>query len=143
MPACIASLFRFIVPMRMMISIGLMGISFAALRCTLPGAPDDPNMITSLRFTPSAFDSFKRNTELKYVLSAAATVDAFIVRRDSMQSELLVRTLAEDLTETKGSHSITWIGDTDQGFFAPAGIYFGVLRIKNRRFETIVQVFHF
>ena len=129
--------------MRRLITVILIVISFSTFQCKPPDASDDPNLITSLRFTPSAFDSFKRNTELRYNLSAAATISAYIVRRDSVQYEMLVKTLAEQLSETKGTHSITWVGDTDLGLFAPAGIYFGVLRIKNRRFETIVQVFHF
>jgi hypothetical protein len=129
--------------MRRVITAMLMGISFGMFQCKPPDAADDPNLITSLRFAPSAFDSFKRNTELRYSLSGAATVSAYIVRRDSVHIELYIKTLVEDLSETKGSHSITWIGDTDERLFAPAGIYFGVLRVKNQRFETIIQVFHF
>ena len=121
----------------------LMGISFSTFQCKPPDATDDPNLITSLRFTPSAFDSFKRNTELRYSLGSAAIVSAYIVRRDSTQYEMLVKSLAEHLSETKGAHSITWIGDTDHGLFAPAGIYFGVIRVNDQRFETIIQVFHF
>ena len=111
--------------------------------CRLPAAIDDPNVISSLRFTPSAFDSFRRNTELKYVLRAPATVSIYIVKRDSARRESPVKRLAEDLNETKGSHSITWIGDTDQRLFAPAGVYYGIVRMQNQRFETIVQIFHF
>ena len=121
----------------------LVGISFGTFQCKPLDATDDPNLITSLRFTPSAFDSFKRNTELRYILGGAATVSAYIVRRDSTKYEVPVKTLGEHLSETKGAHSITWIGDTDHGLFAPAGIYVGVIRVNNRRFETIIQVFHF
>ena len=79
---------------------------------------------------------------MKYSLKIPSTVSIYIVKKDSTRKELLVKTLAEDLNETKGSQSITWIGDTDQRLFAPSGIYFGVIQIQQRRFETIVQVFH-
>ena len=112
-------------------------------QCKFPTAVDDSNVISSLHFTPSAFDSFQRNTEMKYSLKAASVVSVYIVKKDSTNRELLVKTLAEDLNETKGSHSITWIGDTDQRLFAPVGIYFGLVHIQNQQFETIIQVFHY
>jgi len=96
-----------------------------------------------MRFSPSAFDSFRRNTELRYTLKAPTTVSIYIVKALSAGTQAPVKTLVEDLSETKGTHSITWIGDTDQRLFAPAGVYLGVLRIDQRRFETIIQVFHF
>jgi hypothetical protein len=80
------------------------------LQCTLPESPD---LISSLRFTPSAFDSFRRNAELKYSLKTSQTVSIYIVRRGG-PGDLLVKTLAEGSEETKGSHSITWLGDTNQ-----------------------------
>lgn len=80
---------------------------------------------------------------MKYSLRAATLVSAYIVKKDSAHTELLVKTLVENLNETKGSHSITWIGDTDERLFAPAGIYFGVVQFQQFRFETIIQVFHF
>ena len=80
---------------------------------------------------------------MKYSLKDASVVSVYIVKKDSTNRELLVKTLAENLNETKGSHSITWIGDTDQRLFAPVGIYFGVVHLQQYRFETIVQVFHF
>ena len=119
-----------------------MSLSISTLACRFPNEAYDPNVITSLHFTPSAFDSFRRNTEMKYSLKSASIVSVYIVKKDSAQKELLVKTLVEDLNETKGSHSITWIGDTDQRLFAPAGTYFGVVQLQQHRFQTIVQVFH-
>jgi hypothetical protein len=129
--------------MRKMYATLLMAIMLCSFQCKLPTAADDPNVISSLHFTPSAFDSFRRNTEMKYSLKGASVVSVYIVKKDSTNRELLVKTLAEDLNETKGSHSITWIGDTDQRLFAPVGIYFGIVQLQQHRFETIVQVFHF
>lgn len=110
--------------------------------CRIPGTSGDRDLVTSLHFSPSAFDSFRRNAELKYSLTTPATLDISIIRKEG-QREILVKTLAGRLNETKGSHSVTWIGDTNQRLFAPAGIYYGVLRIQGERFETIVQVFHY
>lgn len=111
--------------------------------CKLPSAVDDPSVVTNLRFSPSAFDSFRRNTEIKYTLRSPATLSIHIVRRDSSGQTLLVNTLVESVYETKGSHAHTWLGDTRTGFFAPTGLYIGVLQIGNQRFETAVRVFHF
>ena len=129
--------------MRRIGAVLLVAISLCSFQCNLPTTADDPNVITSLHFTPSAFDSFRRNAEMKYSLKAPSTVTIYIVKKDSARGDLLVKTLAIDLRDTKGSHSITWIGDTDQRLFAPAGIYFGVVELQQHRFETIVQVFHF
>src|SRR6266849_6132010 len=117
--------------------------SLVGVECKLPNAYDDLNAISSLHFTPSAFDSFRRNSEMKYSLKVPSAVSVYIVKKDSANRELLVKTLAENLNETKGSQSITWIGDTDQHLFAPAGIYFGVVQIQRQRFQAIIQVFHF
>ncbi len=114
-----------------------------AFQCRPVSSPDDPVTVTNLRFTPSAFDSFKRNAEMKYTLSSPASVSLYIVKRDSSRHELLVKTLARGLAETKGSHSVTWIGDTDGHYFAPVGIYLGLIRIGSERFETVVEVFHY
>ncbi len=111
--------------------------------CRLPSAADDPELVTSLRFSPSAFDSFKRNTDIKYTLKMPATVNICVVRKDSVGSELLVRRLALDVHETKGSHSHTWLGDNENGFFAPIGTYIGVVEIESQHFEATVLVFHF
>jgi len=118
-------------------------IFLGAGSCKLPSPAEDPGMITSLRFSPSAFDSFKRNTDIKYTLKAPATLSVFIVRTDSAGSELLVRRLALNVRETKGSHSHTWLGDNENGYFAPIGTYIGVVEFESQHFETTVLVFHF
>jgi len=118
-------------------------LAISLCSCKLPTQANDPNLISSLHFSPSAFDSFKRNTELKYSLKVPSTVTIYIIRKDSAESESLVKTLVDDLSDTKGSHSITWIGDTEARLFAPAGTYFGVVQIGGTRFQTIVQIFHF
>jgi hypothetical protein len=114
-------------------------LSLFSLHCSLPESPD---LISSLRFTPSAFDSFRRNTELRYSLKSFQTVNIYIVRKE-LSGDLLVKTLAEGLGETKGSHAITWLGDTNAKLFAPAGVYFGVVQLHDKRFEAVVEVFHF
>ena len=109
--------------------------------CTLPGAAADS--VSSLRFSPSAFDSFRTNTEIRYTLKSPSAISIDIVHRDSMGQLLSVNTLAENINETRGSHAHTWLGDTRSGFFAPSGLYIGVLRIGDQRYETVVRVFHF
>jgi hypothetical protein len=121
----------------------IFGTAVFAAGCRLPAGDDDPAIVTSLRFSPGAFDSFRSNTELKYSLKSPATVSMYIMRRDTSGKRLLVRTLALDLGETKGSHAAAWLGDTDGRLFAPAGTYLGVVEIGTRRFETSVEVFHF
>jgi hypothetical protein len=121
----------------------LLPLFVMTLSCKLIPTASNAMSVTSLRFAPSAFDSFKRNTEMKYSLGAPSTVTITIIKRDSSNRDYLVKTLGENLRETKGSHSITWLGDTDQHLFAPAGVYFGVLHIREQQYETVVQVFHF
>jgi hypothetical protein len=111
--------------------------------CTQPSQLDDPELVTSLRFSPSAFDSFKANTELRYTLAAPVTLSAFIVKADSIGNRFFVKSLVQNVTESKGSHSHTWLGDTDEGPFAPVGIYLGVIQIQHRSFEAAVLVFHY
>jgi hypothetical protein len=111
--------------------------------CTLPTALDDPTLVSNLHFSPSAFDSFRTNTEIRYTLKAPATVSIFISKKDSVGGEFLVKTLIENVQETKGSHAHTWLGDTNQGQFAPRGSYIGVVQIQHKRFEAAVLVFHF
>ena len=111
--------------------------------CKLPTAADDPSIVSNLRFTPSAFDSFTKNTEVQYTLKNPVAVNISIVKRDSSGQEFLVKTIAEDIHETKGTHRHTWLGDTEKGLFAPIGTYIGLIRIESQRFETTVLVFHF
>jgi hypothetical protein len=111
--------------------------------CKLPSALDDPELVTSLRFSPSAFDSFKSNTQILYSLKASALLNAYILKIDSTGKEYLVKTLVLNAAESKGSHAHTWLGDTDDALFAPTGTYIGVIQIQQRRFEATVLVFHF
>ncbi len=118
-------------------------LSILSFSCKLPTAADDPNIVSNLRFTPSAFDSFTKNTEIQYTLKNPVTVSISIVKKDSSGQEFLVKNLAEDIHETKGSHRHTWLGDTDKGYFAPIGTYIGILQIESKRYETTVLIFHF
>ena len=111
--------------------------------CSHPSQLDDPELVTSLRFSPSAFDSFKSNTQILYTLKAPATLNAYILKVDSTGKEYLVKTLVLNAAESKGSHAHTWLGDTDDGLFAPTGTYIGVIQIQQRRFESTVLVFHY
>ena len=111
--------------------------------CRWPNAEESPEIVSSLRFSPSAFDSFSRNTEIRYTLKAPVRVSAVITRRDAQGGEAVVKWLFVELAESKGSHAHTWLGDNDQGRFAPAGEYRGVVLVGGQRFETTVGVFHF
>ena len=111
--------------------------------CRVSSGPDDGSIVSSLRFTPSAFDSFKRNAELRYTLGSPADVRITIIRRDAAGADVLVKVLGAALRGTKGSHAITWLGDTAEHLFAPAGTYLGVVECGGARFETPVEVFHF
>ena len=111
--------------------------------CKLPTAADDPSIVSNLRFTPSAFDSFTKNAEVQYTLKNPVAVDISIIKRNSSGQEYLVKTLAEDIHETKGTHRHTWLGDTEKGLFAPIGTYIGIIQIESQRFETTVLVYHF
>jgi hypothetical protein len=111
--------------------------------CSLPSSLDDPELVSSLRFSPSAFDSFKSNTQILYSLKAPAILNAYILTVDSTGKEYLVKTLVLKAAESKGSHAHTWLGDTDDGLFAPTGTYIGVIQIQEKRFEATVLVFHY
>ena len=111
--------------------------------CSHPSQLDDPELVNSLRFSPSAFDSFKSNTEMRYTLKVPATLNAYILRSDSSGKEFLVKTLAINAAESKGSHAHTWLGDTNDELFAPPGLYIGVIQIQERRFESTILVFHY
>ena len=119
----------------------IVAISFVS--CKLPTAADDPSIVSNLRFTPSAFDSFTKNTEVQYTLKNPVAVSISIVKRDSSGQEFLVRTIAEDIHETKGTHRHTWLGDTEKSLFAPIGTYIGIVQTESNRFEATVLVYHF
>ncbi len=127
--------------MKLFMTLLAVPLALSAPSCSLPGQEDSPLLVTNLRFAPSAFDSFARNTEIRYTLSAPAQVSVEILRVSAALER--VTTLFADLPESRGLHAHTWLGDTDEGKFAPAGEYRGVVRAGNRRFETTVRVFHF
>lgn len=120
----------------------LLAALFVLNACTNPFAADAGHIVSSLRFVPSAFDSFKQNAEIRYTLKTAEEVTIFITRRDSVGRQHTIATLVQGSLETAGSHAHTWLGNTDHGYFAPAGQYFGVLSIRNRQFETAVLLYH-
>jgi len=117
-------------------------LTLSMVQCNHPSATDDPEVLSNLRFAPGAFDSFRRNTELKFTLRHPVTLDITIERNAAPGPSFVVKRLVQNAYQTKGSHSIAWLGDTDEELFAAAGVYIGVVNISNRRFETIVQVFH-
>jgi hypothetical protein len=105
--------------------------------CRLPEGADS-SIVTNLRFEPEAFDSFTASTSVRYTLSRPAVTT---LRICSKTRETVV-ILFEELHETKGSHAHTWLGDTDEGFFAPAGSYIGVLEAEGEEFESVVKIYH-
>jgi len=111
--------------------------------CHFPSAADDPDLVSNLRFSPSAFDSFRTNTELRYTLKSSARLSIYVATRDSIGTEFLVKTLLDNIDETKGTHAHTWLGDATNGQFAPKGDYLGVVLTGQKRYEAAVQVFHF
>ncbi len=117
--------------------------AFALSGCRTPTATDDDTILANLRFSPGAFDSFRRNTEILYTLQQPARVSFSIVRRLPSGIDQPVITLFTELMESKGYHSHTWLGDTSGGLFAPAGDYIGVVRLGTAKYEANVRVFHF
>ena len=111
--------------------------------CRLPTSVESEDIVASLRFSPAAFDSFRRNTEILYTLNQSARVTLSIVRRPGQGADQPVVTLFTELFESKGLHSHTWLGDTSAGLFAPPGDYIGIIRVGGRSFEAAVRVFHF
>jgi hypothetical protein len=101
--------------------------------------PLAPNLILNLRFSPDAFDSYKRNTSLKYSLLKEAEVSIIIY--DSTGRK--VKTLIEHLLETKGSHSHGWLGISDLGAFVPTGIYIAKVEADGDVAFASVEIFHF
>jgi hypothetical protein len=105
--------------------------------------PADPqNLLSNLHFEPGAFDSFTSSTRLRYTLREAATTTAVIIRRTPEGGVQPVATLFQTLHESTGSHSHTWIGNTDAGTFAAAGTYIAVLEAGGESYETEVRVYH-
>jgi len=109
---------------------------FQFLYCASCGInPLRPNIITNLRFSPDTFDSYKRNTSLKYTLLKEAFVTIEIY--DSNGNK--VKTLLNNLLETKGSHSHGWLGISDKGVFVPASIY--IAKVKGEIIERLPSSF--
>ena len=111
--------------------------------CRLPTSVESDDVVASLRFSPAAFDSFRRNTQVFYTLKQSARVTLSIVRRPAQGEDQPVITLFTELLESKGFHSHTWLGDTSAELFAPPGDYVGIIRVGDRSFEAAVRVFHF
>lgn len=111
--------------------------------CTLPTPATESVLVANLRFSPSAFDSFRRNTEIQYSLKSPAQVSISIIRRSDAGPDESVRRLCNCLFETKGVHSHTWLGDSDEGHFAPPGEYVGVVEAEGHHFEAVVRIFHY
>ena len=109
----------------------------------MPASADDADILENLRFSPGAFDSFRRNTQILYTLKQPARVTFSIVRRPASGADQPVVTIFTGLLESKGYHSHTWLGDSSPGLFAPAGDYVGIVCVEARRFEASVRVFHF
>jgi hypothetical protein len=105
--------------------------------CRNPLSADDL-LVTSCRFEPPLFDSFKANTKLSYSLSSPATVSVYILDRQ----RLIIKTVAVNLVESKGSHSHGWKGDSDDTLFVTSGIYIGQVKTNGKTFEATVEVFH-
>lgn len=105
--------------------------------CSQPISPDDL-LVSSCRFEPPLFDSFRQNTKLSYTLIQPATVSIYILDQDRS----VVKTLVVDLSLSKGSHSHGWKGDSDEWTFVPTGIYIGQVIVKGKKFEATVEVFH-
>ena len=105
--------------------------------CSQPISPDDL-LVSSCRFEPPLFDSFKQNTKLSYTLNQPATVSIYILDQD----RAVVKTVGVDLSLSKGSHSHGWKGDSDEWTFVPTGIYIGQVIVKGKKFEATVEVFH-
>jgi hypothetical protein len=111
--------------------------------CKLPTSVDASLLVTNLRFTPSAFDSYTKNAEIQYSLSTASTLSISIQKKDTSGYYSLIRSIAVNIAETKGTHRHTWLGDTERGLFAPVGTYIGVLQIDQSKYEATILVFHY
>jgi flagellar hook assembly protein FlgD len=109
----------------------------AGFSCRLPEGADS-SIVSNLRFEPEAFDSFTASTSVRYTLSRP-TVTTMRICSKSRETVII---LFEDLSESKGSHAHTWLGDTDEGFFAPAGSYVGVLEVEGEKYESVVRIYH-
>jgi hypothetical protein len=117
------------------LSLGLLAIP----SCRLPHDPTAEPLVSNFRFQPEAFDSFTGSTSLRYKLARQATTTLRIVS-SSKGSEVF--TLFEELKESGGTHEHTWLGDMEEGYFAPSGSYVGILEVEGDRYEAVVRVYH-
>jgi len=122
-------------------SIAFIVLSTLALSCHLSTEQKD-ELVTGLRFEPEAFDSFTSSASVRYTLARPAVSTLRICSKTKDGGFAPVTILFESLRESKGSHAHTWLGDTEEGFFAPSGSYVGILDVEGERFEAVVRVFH-
>jgi|WetSurSiteA1Bulk_404760.scaffolds.fasta_scaffold44055_2 hypothetical protein len=110
--------------------------------CRIPVGPATAAVATDFAFKPEAFDSFAGVTLAHYTLSQPARTSLYVFSLSAEGKQALVMTLFENLFETTGSHEHMWLGDTNEGTFAPSGRYVGVLQTASEHYETIVRVYH-
>ena len=122
--------------------VALMSL-FLLSSCKFPTSADESLLVSNLRFSPSAFDSYSKNTEIQYSLSSPTALSIYVMKKDSVGNYALVKTLADDISETKGTHRHTWLGETESNYFAPTGTYIGMIVIGSSKFEATVLIFHY
>ena len=120
------------------VEIMVMLLSIGTSACRLPVAQED-SLVSNLKFQPEAFDSFTASTSLRYSLARPATTTIRILTANKAEP---VITLFEELKESRGLHEHTWLGDTEEGYFAPSGSYIGVLEVEGQKFESVVRIYH-
>jgi hypothetical protein len=128
------SLSSLILPEALILTLVLVGI----LGCRIPVDPE--LLVSDFRFSPEAFDSFTGTTSLRYTLKRPATTTIRIIAPGKSGS--VVMTLFEELKESSGLHQHTWLGDTEEGYFAPAGEYLGELEVEGESYQAVVRVYH-
>jgi hypothetical protein len=105
--------------------------------CRLPG--EDNEIVTSFRIEPEAFDSFTSSASIRYTLARPAVTTLRVCVKGKEEPVIV---LFESLRESKGSHQHVWLGDTDEGYFAKAGAYVGILEVEGQTYESVVRVYH-
>jgi hypothetical protein len=130
------SLSSLILPEALILTLVLAGI----LGCRIPVDPE--LLVSDFRFSPEAFDSFTGTTSLRYTLKRPATTTIRIIAPGKSGPGSVVMTLFEELKESSGIHQHTWLGDTEEGYFAPAGEYLGELEVEGESYQAVVRVYH-
>ena len=100
--------------------------------------PFRPEIITSLRFSPDAFDSYQRNTSIRFTLTRRATVSAWI---SNSGGEIIIQ-LAQKIEQTRGTHSLAWLGLDGNGTFVTPGVYIAWVSADYDRASASVVVYH-